>query len=151
MAKQFALSAVLAVREQRELAEERALARINAQCNELQNVLRELAKHVDCEAAARLKQVGGTQPAAHHLASERQLTALRTAQADMHKQLLALEQRRKQQQEQYLAAHSGREMLTDLKKQALEKWEKDENVQEQKRLQDFFLSRRKLLRDHGRT
>lgn len=146
MAKPFALSAVLMVREQREQVEERALAQINAKCNELRKLIGEFARHIDREAAARFTHIGTVQPAAHHLASERQLASLRSSQAELQRQLLVLEQQQKQQQEQYLAVHSGREMLTDLRKRAHEVWEKDENLREQKRLQDFFLSQRKPFR-----
>ena len=147
MAKQFALSAVLTVREQWEQAEERALLEVNTKCMEVQNALREIAKRMDREAAARLREIGEVQPAAHHQVSEQHLASLRSAQADMQKQLLVLEQQRKQQQDRYLAAHSGREVLTDLRKRALEKWEKDESLRDQKRVQDLLLSRRKLIRN----
>ncbi len=146
MAKRFALSAVLTVRKQREQVEERALAHLNAKCGEVQNTLREIARQVEWEASLRLEQIGQVQLAAHPQASERQLASLRSIQAEMQRQLLVLEQQRSRQQERYISAHAGREMLTELQQRAHEIWEKDESLREQKQLQDLFLSRRELIR-----
>ena len=68
MPRQFPLAAVLAVRQQKEDAEERALGVISAKVAEVRGAIARVEGEVVRHGAQRLAEVSATHSAAHHLA-----------------------------------------------------------------------------------
>lgn len=142
MPRTFTLAAVLALRQQKEEAEERALAAISAQVQQIRSALERVAQETTRHAQERAREVHSLLAAAHHQASHAQLLLLRRAQAEWNEQLDAAERLRHEQQARYVEARSQREMLSELQQQQRAAWEDELSDREQKRLDDQFASRR---------
>ncbi len=138
----FTLAAVLAVRQQKEEAEERALAAIALQVQQIQLALDRLEREITQHAEVRAREVHTLLPAAHHQASHARFTMLRAAQGELRDQMEAAETLRKEQQARYRVARSNREMLTELDQQQRAAWETELKTREQKQLDDIFSARR---------
>ncbi len=138
----FSLAAVLALRQQKEEAEERALAAMAKQKEELQASLQRLADELTQAAATRAQEVHLVRSAAQHQAAYARYKLLYDAQAELHAQRHALEVRQREQRALHLAARTAREMLSALRSQQAAAWEKQQQVREGKRLDDLFAARR---------
>ena len=138
----FSLQAVLTVRQQKEQAEERALAALSARMQPVRATLARVSEELTRHASMRRCENDTLRLAAEHQAAAARWRALREAEAELHKQLLALEQQRLEQQTRYLTARRDREMLTDLQQQQMVAWAAADAAQERKQTDDLFLSRR---------
>ncbi len=141
MALKFALSAVLALRQQKEEAEECALASIG---RELQQV-RAARARVEAEMAqttqGRQGEVQQLLPGAHHHAAYARFRMLQEAATALDQQQAALETKRDGQQALYLKAKADREMISDLKEKQKNAYEREVERREQKRMDDLFAAR----------
>ena len=142
MQRAFPLAVVLALRQQKEAAEERALMAIGARINEIRlsagRLQQEIAKHSE----ARANEVQTVQSAAQHQAFEARWRALRQLQSELEKQLGSLEAKRLEQQKVFLAARRDREMLTELQGDHKAAWDAKVQAAEQKLVADAFAARR---------
>lgn len=142
MPRSFALASVLALRQQKEEAEERALASANAQVQQAMANLARVNHERAQSASARVGEVHAVRAAAHHHASYARDKFLHEAQAELRTQLTAAETRRDEQRRLYLAARTNREMLAELKQKQMSHWDTELRVREQKRTDDLFNARR---------
>ena len=145
MPRHFPLAAVLAVRQQKEDAEERALTAVLAEMNGLRVAVARAEQVMVQHANERFREVLGSHSAAHHQSSQARWTLLRNTKQSLQQQLQTLELRRAEQQVRYLKARCDREMLTELEVQGRAFWEAEQEMREAKRMDDLFASRR--LRD----
>lgn len=143
MPRTFALKAVLAVRQQKEDAEERTLASLAAQENQIRTAIARIDQELARLQVARANEVQTLQLGAQHQASFAKWKSLREAQAGLRAQLEALESRRLEQQARYLTARSDREMLTELQQKQRAAWDAETKLREQKRIDDLFNARRR--------
>ncbi len=143
MTRKFPLAVLLALREQREQAEERMLTQTNAQLAELRQVLRRLADQLAQLAETRLGQVQTLRLGTEILSFEARWKELRNGQAEMQSKFQALEAQRSVQLGNYLRARSDRETLTEVRDQHRKEWESYEKLREQKAIGDLFNARRK--------
>ena len=141
----FTLAAVLALRQQKEEAEERALAALARQKEALQAALQRLRNEIAQTAASRAHEVQTVRSAAQHQAAYARFRLLCEAQAELQTQIAATEAQQHQQRALHLAARNAREMLSALKTNQAAAWEKEQQVREAKRLDDLFAARRLRL------
>ncbi len=142
MAPPFSLAAVLALRQRREEAEERILAALGAQRQEVEKTLLRVAHELRLWNQARASDIGSVHSGAMQQASYARYEVLCVAQSQLQEQLRSLEAQRLLQQQVYLAARSGRKMLTELQTQQRDTWEADMQRREAQRLNDLFNARR---------
>lgn len=142
MPRTFPLAAVLALREQKEQAEERALMAIGADIQQVQLALSRVRQELAQSAALRAREIETVRSGAQHQANYARHKVLYDAQADLLGQIQQLELRRRDQQAVYLAAKAAREMLTELEKQGRAAWNLEEQRRDQRRLDDLFTARR---------
>ena len=143
IARNFRLAVLLALREQRERAEERTLAQTNAALSDVRQVLRRIADELTRQAEGRLGQADTVRLGADLLSSDARWKELRNAEAEMHAKLQVLEAKRLAQMQDYLRVRSDRETLTQLGDQHRREWENHEKLREQKVIGDLFVARRK--------
>ena len=142
MPRTFSLAAVLAFRQQKEEAEERALAAIAYQVGQVQATLRRLQQEIDQTNEARAREKDRVHTGAQTHANYAKCKVLREAEQELREQLKALEERRREQQARYLGVRSGRETLSELKEQQGKDWDTEVQTREQKSLNDLFNARR---------
>lgn len=142
MPRLFPLAAVLAIRQQKEDAEERALAAIAAEVQGMRAALAHVERELREHAAGRARDPQALHLGVHHQALEARSRALGHAKAQLSEQLQILEARRAEQQTRYLAARSAREMLTELRQAQRIAWEDEMAHREAKRVDDLFTARR---------
>ena len=141
MQRTFPLAAVLALRQQKEAAEERTLMAIGSQIHEIRisagRLQQEIAKQNDIRAA----EVRSVRSAAEHQAAEARWRTLRAMQTELGNQLQLLEAKRLEQQRSFLTARRDREMLTELQDRHKAAWDTKVQVTEQKLVADVFAAR----------
>ena len=137
----FSLAAVLALRQQKEDSEERALAAIARQKEELQTALLRLQQELAQAASARAHEVQTVRSAAQHQAAYTRYQLLCDAQTELHTKIGALERQQREQRVLHLAARSARETLSALRTQQAAAWEKEQQARAAKRLDDLFAAR----------
>ncbi len=141
MAHRFPLAAVLALRQRKEEQEERALAAIATQRGQVQATLERVRHELGQEANVRAGEVGTARNGATHQVSYARYKLLSEAQQQLLIQLETLQTRRLEQQEVYVAARGGREMLTTLQQKGQSAWEAEQERRDQRRLDDLFTAR----------
>lgn len=142
MPRKFPLTAVLAVRQQKEESEERALTAILAEAVGVRLAIERAELHMVQHTDDRAREVSLVHNAAHHQAHHARWTMLREHKQALLQQLQMLELRRAEQQTRYLRARSDREMLTELQIQQRASWEAELLTREAKQMDDLFASRR---------
>lgn len=142
MPRNFPLAAVLAVRQQKESAEERALTAVLAEINGVRVGIARAEQAMVQHGNDRAREVSASHSAAHHQASHARWTLLQKTRRSLEDQLRVLETRRAEQQGRYLRARSDREMLTELQVQQRAAWDAELATQEAKQMDDLFASRR---------
>ena len=142
MPRKFPLAAVLAVREQKEEAEERALGAIGVRIAEVRagiaRIDSELLRHRD----VRVAEIATLHSAAHHLATASRWRMLGEARTQLLNQCKQLDLQRSEQMTRYLVARGDREMLTELQNKQREAWNAEVENREAKRVADLFAGRR---------
>jgi flagellar export protein FliJ len=145
MAFEFSLEAVLRVRESIEEREESALQSIQREVARTVHQIEELSVAIDGAHRAREKALQQAISGGHlqtllweEQGAEQRLKSLQG-------QLQELERARNQQMKVYQSAHRGREMLTDIRTQQKDAYERERLREEQKRLDDIFMARRHRL------
>lgn len=139
----FPLAAVLAIRQQKEETEERALGIAAAQVLETRTAIAQLQTALRDHADTRAKEALATNFAVHHQAQQARWMGLCARLTQLHEQLNLLEAKRTEQQGRYLAARRVREMLTELRQQARAAWLAESESREQKHIDDLFTARRR--------
>ena len=142
MAFVFPLASVLALRSQKEKAEERLLIQLGAEIGQTEADLGRISADIARSSEERAREVHQAFNAAHHQAHYARYQLLGSARAELQAQLVTLRSRQQQQQAAYLASRRDREMLTDLhlKQRNIYRLELDRS--EAKRNDDLYLSRR---------
>lgn len=138
----FSLATVLAVRYQREQAEERALADLNFQIQQTQTAVERIDADLAKTSEKRVRDVQQLLDGAHFHASYARLQLLQRGRGELLEHLQVLGQRRAQQQQAYFAALRAREMLSDLEGKQRVAYMVAATRREQKRSDDLFLARR---------
>ena len=141
MPRTFSLAAVLAVRRQKESAEERALAAAAVKVTESRTALDHLEEQVRQMADARARAGGTVYMAVHLHAEDARWKALGQARAHLLREIDSLETKRLEQQARYLDARRDREMLTELQQKQKIAFEAELQSREQKRIEDLFTAR----------
>ena len=141
MAPKFALSAVLALRQQKEEAEERVLVLIGRELQQVRTARARVESEMVQTDQGRLGEVQQLLSGAHHHAAYARYRMLQEAAAALDKQQAALEAKRGGQQALYLKAKADREMISDLKEKQELIFEREAQRREQKRMDDLFASR----------
>ena len=142
MPRTFSLAAVLALRQQKEEAEERALTAVTLQMGQVQATLRRLQQEIDQINEARAREVNSVDSGAQTRANYAKCQVLREAEQELREQLKALESDRQEQQARYLRARCDREALVELRDQREEAWQAEVRTREQKILDDLFNAHR---------
>lgn len=141
MAHRFSLEAVLKLRQHREEAEERVLAALGAQRQQVEATLGRVREQMRQWTEDRARQTGVLENGAAQQASYARLLVLRDAEGQLERQLEDVRERASAQRLVYLHARSGREPLTELKQTQQAAAEAEARRQEQKRAEDLFLGR----------
>lgn len=142
MPRIFPLAAVLAVRQQKEDAEERSLLALGAQLQGIQTAIQHVQTELDLHGDTRAREIDQTHFAVHHQSGQARWANLRAALLQLQTRLRALEIQKAEQQARYLAARSDREMLTELRTTQRTAWEAELAGREAKRIMDLFAARR---------
>ena len=141
MLRPFPLSAVLAIRQQKEEAEERALGAIGARVAEVRAAVVRIEAELVRHGAERASEVSATHIAAHHVAADNRWKMLREARANLLKCLQQLELQRREAMARYLTARSDREMLTELRAKQRDAWNAELSGREAKQITDLYAAR----------
>jgi len=142
MAFAFSLAAVLALRQQREQQEERALTAV---LHELA-AGRDTVGRIEGELSRVRAEIAQMAPQSLQAVSlhERyaRVRVLEKGLLEMRARLAELEARRDAQQQIYLAARRDRDLLDELESRQRLSFTTEANRREQKRMDDLFLARR---------
>lgn len=142
MAFAFSLAAVLALRQQREQQEERALTAV---LHELA-AGRDTVGRIEGELSRVRAEIAQMAPQSLQAVSlhERyaRVRVLEEGLLEMRARLAELEARRDAQQQIYLAARRDRDLLDELESRQRLSFTTEANRREQKRMDDLFLARR---------
>lgn len=141
MAFRFPLESVLRVRESLEKREELALQKIQMQIAQTQNLIENADKQLARIHAARADALENPVPARtlHLLQLEEE--GVNEIKKSLFQSLAELEKQSVQQKAVYQAAHSNRQMLTDMKDQRRTEFDLEQTKTQQKRLDDIFAAR----------
>lgn len=142
MPARFPLEAVLKVRENAELREERVLSQILAQINETRRSIERIDSDLAGTLAARLSEVQHPLLASHLHSSYARRALLQQARNDLDQQISQWFHLRDRQMSIYQAARRDREMITDLREQHQRNQERQLARLEQIALDETFLARR---------
>ena len=141
MPRPFPLSAVLAIRQQKEEAEERALGAIGARVAEVRAAVARIEAELVRHGAERASELSATHLAAHHVAAGNRWKMLRETRANLLNGLQKLESQRSEAMARYLAARSDREMLTELRAKQRDAWNAELADREAKQIADLYAAR----------
>jgi flagellar export protein FliJ len=145
MAFQFALEAVLRVRESIERREERALQSIQLDIVRILQAIQELRLAIGAAYLARERALVQTLTGGHLQTLIWEEEGAEQRLGSMLGRLQVLEGARDEQVAVYQAAHQSREMLTDMRTKQRNVYEREWLRAEQKRLDDIFMARRHRL------
>ena len=142
MSYRFPLSPVLRVRELAAEQEERTLARILAEIEQLRAALtRNAAEQRDTALARQKILASAALPAMHLHAFHATAQDLRAREQQLRKQLAAFEQLRLEQTARYREAYQKREVLESLRAQGQTAWHAAERRREEKTADEAFLNK----------
>ena len=141
MPRPFPLSAVLAIRQQKEEAEERALGAIGARVTEVRAAVARIEAELVRHGAERASELSATHLAAHHVAAGNRWKMLRETRANLLNGLQQLKSQRSESMARYLAARSDREMLTELRAKQRDAWNAELADREAKQIADLYAAR----------
>lgn len=141
MAHIFSLESVLRLRKHKEDAEQRALGALGAQRQQVETMLGRVQHELRQWTDERSREVGRAGSGVTQHSTYARLSLLRETRTQLEHQLKSIETLRREQQTKYLAARSGREMLTELKQQQQAASEAAEDRREQRQLEDLLLGR----------
>lgn len=142
MAFRFPLATVLALRQQKEEAEERVLASLAMQRQQLRDTLQRVEAELQQWTQARVRDVGAASTAAQYNMIYARLQLLAQSRVQLKGALVSMEERWRAQQQVYLGARTEREMLSSLKQQQEAAFHVAQDKNEQRRLDDLFAARR---------
>ncbi len=138
----FPLEAVLKVRENAELREERILSQILAQIAETRRSIERIDTDLAATFAARQSEVQQPLLASHLHSSYSRRALLQQARKDLDGQISQWLHLRDRQMSIYQAARRDREMITDLREQHRSNQQRELARKEQSALDETFLARR---------
>ena len=141
----FPLAAVLLVRENAELREERALQKIQQEMAHVSRQIHELDAEIAGVHAARNQAMVDPIPAfqLHSILLRAEDAAKK--RKPLHEQLLALLEDRNRQMKVYQAARRDHEALTDMLQKQRESYEQAQTRNAQKLLDDIYVARRRRI------
>ena len=142
MAFRFTLATVLRLREIAEEREERLLGKILQQIRLLQDNLASIEVRREEIKQEREADLRARTSAAQLQSFYGQLAALELAKQQGQEHLTKLEALRAQQMKLYATAHRNRELLADMRETQREQFLAARALQEQKTMDDNFVSRR---------
>ena len=142
MAFRFPLAAVLRLREIHEQREERLLTQILTQLNQAQDTIVSLGEQIAAAATTRERALGARMSVAELHAAYGMEALLKERRAFTEQQLAQFTALRDKQILVYQAAHRDREVLSRMRQQQQQAFASSLARQEQKSLDDLFLSRR---------
>ena len=137
-----ALQVVLAVRRRREEAEERALVALQQQKQQVIETVERLEGEIAAWNALRQTEVQQLLSGMHHQANAVKNRHLQQRRKLAMSDLERLEDERCRQMTLYRAARSNREVISELEQRRKASVQAQQNLREQKRLEDMFLARR---------
>lgn len=141
LAFRFSLASVLKLRESLETKEEIALQRIQFEVARVRRRIDELTDEL-AEAGAKRDSVLQRPVHAFRLHElEAEIIAAKEARDALIESLAALKSQRDAQMKLYQAAHTNRQMLSDMLEQQKSLWEQEQMRTQQKQLDDIFASR----------
>jgi flagellar export protein FliJ len=141
VAFRFTLASVLRVRENIERREELALQRAELEVTRVRRRIEELTEDLARKVKAREVALQRAL-SAHELQSmQAEMNAIVEAKEILFETLETLKQQRDAQMKLYLAAHNGRQILSELAERQLSEHELEQDRAQQKRLDDTFASR----------
>ena len=137
----FPLETVLRVRPHNEDTQARALAGLGIERQKLDSMLARVRKELQQWASARYRDIGSVATGTVQHSMYARLSLLKSTEEQVLAQLASLEIRRRELQSRFLAARSGREMLTELKQQKQAMHALADQRREQRQLEDLLLGR----------
>jgi flagellar export protein FliJ len=141
MSEAFTLEAVLRLRQHKEDIEERALAELGTQRQQVQSMLDRVRQQKQLWTEDRSGEKGLAGTGATQQSTYARLALLHEAEKQLQEQQQDLQKRIYTRQAAYLAARHAREMLTELKRSQSESRRLLVERREQRRLEDLFLGR----------
>lgn len=141
MGFRFSLASVLRFRESVERREEIALEKAQLEVARVRRRIEELSEELTRACEKRDRALQQAIPANRLQLMDMEITAVTEARQDLRETLETLRQRRDAQMKLYKAAHSGRQMLTDLEKQQRGLYEQEQVRIQQKLLDDIAATR----------
>jgi flagellar export protein FliJ len=142
MASEFPLASVLRFRESVEQREELALQKMQVEMARVRRAIEQADAEIDRVQQGREVALQNPTPAAHLQAMLHAAEVAKEGKKNLLATLHTLEQHRAEQMKAYQAAHQGRQMLSDLETRHSAAYERERNRNQQKRLDDLFVSRR---------
>ncbi len=139
---QFSLAAVLRLREGVERREERALQKLQLEVSRLTLRVEELAEQSKRTHDTQTHVLEQPVAACHLHALQSALMTIEENRRALLAEIQRLKQERDRQMTVYQAARRDRELLAQMKANQFEVYEKYSRRQEQKKLDDIFISRR---------
>ena len=137
----FPLETVLRVRQHNEDTQARALAGLGIERQQLDSMLARVRKELQQWASDRHRDIGSVATGTVQHSMYARLSLLKSTEEQVLAQLASLEIRRLELQSRFLAARSGREMLTELKQQKQAMHALADQRREQRQLEDLLLGR----------
>jgi len=135
----FSLASVLQFRETMERAEEATLQQIFHAIHSVQTQIRQVEENQKTLRAQREHGLRDRLPAVHLQEWEAQEFKLKTAAAALHEQLRQLEISRQKQLVIFQNARRDRELLSRIREQRYQVYQREEARREQKTVDDLFL------------
>ncbi|HEY2856796.1 MAG TPA: hypothetical protein VGJ21_00095 [Terracidiphilus sp.] len=141
MGFQFSLQTVLQFRENEEKREEIKLQQLGAQIVRVQDELDQLAVLMRETSLRRAGMLAESSTAFHLQAIQGEIDQARRRQGELELHIDSLEQQKVEQVREYQQKRTARNILDEMHKQQREAFNKEQSVQEQKRLDDIFATR----------
>lgn len=140
--RHFPLAAVLRLREQMETSEERTLAARAREAMAAEERLRAAGDALEEHRRQRAAAIGMVSSATELQLASGRWASLQQGRGEAAAALALALERKAAQQQQFLAARRARETLGGLYENHETRWQKQQAVAEQKRLDDLFLAHR---------
>jgi flagellar export protein FliJ len=142
MGSEFPLASVLRFRQSVEQREELALQKTQLELARVRRAIEQADVEIARLQLGKEVALQNPTPAADLQAMLQAAEAAKERKKSLLATLHTVEQHRAEQMKAYHAAHQGRQMLSDMETRHLAAYELEQNRNQQKRLDDLFVSRR---------
>ena len=141
MGFQFSLQTILQYRENEEKQQEARLQQVIAELMSAQDLVEQISAQIQ-ETSSRRGEILAEAFAAFHLqALDSEIDLRRRRQSELKLQVQSLEQKKSEQLREYQHKRTARNILDEMQKQQRQAFDKEQSTQEQKRLDDIFVTR----------